>query len=165
MSHLHCNANSTVWVPSFIQLLFAQVCCVFIPVNPSMLGLASLSIQSIQEAYFLLHLKNVWHVKTMISNLLGNHSEQLVNNCSFSWHIFSVDCIERERTASPVCFPLRPFTTSCFSFSSSSSSAHLVFHVSVGHVWARAGVLLSSGLGRERDERMKEGGKEETLGR
>lgn len=40
--------------------------------------------------------------------------------------------------------------------SSSSSSAHLVFHVSVGHVWARAGVLLSSGLGRHRDGRMKE---------
>lgn len=46
--------------------------------------------------------------------------------------------------------PLPPSTTSSSS-SSSSSSAHLVFHVSVGHVWARAGVLLSSGLGRERE--------------
>ncbi|KAI9537937.1 hypothetical protein NQZ68_019273 [Dissostichus eleginoides] len=49
--------------------------------------------------------------------------------------------------------------TSPFSF----ASAHLVFNVSVGHVGARAGVLLSSGLGRERDGRMKEGKKERVM--
>lgn len=104
--------------------------------------------------------KKVWHVKMIISNLLGNNDKQLICNCSLGWLFFSVDCVESEWTTSPgfllFLLPLLP--------PSSSSSAHLVLHVSVGHVWARAGVLLSSGLGRERDGRMKEGKRWESDG-
>lgn len=91
----------------YIRLLFAQVCCVLIPFNPSFLGLDSLSIQSIQEVYCLLRL----HVSKMLGVRKRSYQtcwEIPVNNWStiaVSVDILvSVDCIESEWTASPVFF-------------------------------------------------------------
>lgn len=47
-THLTQETTSTLDV-SHLNILFAQVCCVLNPLNPSALGLASLSIQSVQE--------------------------------------------------------------------------------------------------------------------